>query len=54
MENRELRNRIWINVVGLLLPVLALTALVLDGSSVLYYVLTALFFAGMFSTRWMK
>lgn len=54
MENRELRNRIWVNVVGLLLPVLALTAYALDWSPVVYAVLTALCVVGVFSTRYMR
>ena len=54
MENRELLNRIWLNVVGLLLPALALTALVLGWSPVVYYVATTLCIVGVFSTRWMR
>ena len=54
MENRELVNRIWLNLVGLLLPVLAITAYVLDWSPVVYAVLTALCFIGVFSTRYMR
>ncbi len=54
MENRELLNRIWLNVVALLLPMLALTSVVLGWSSVVYYVVTTLCIVGVFSTRWMR
>ena len=39
---------------GLLLPVPALTALVLGWSPVVQYALTARFRVGAFSTRWMR
>jgi hypothetical protein len=54
MQNRKLLQRIWIDVVGLLLPVLVLAGYVLGWSPVVTTGLFALLVVAVFSTRYMR